>query len=217
MKLSSVAALGAVASFVCIVASAHAQEGAQTLQAQTAAASNAVYLEDSVSPFGAAELGEAEMAAVKMPVLAYTPDGSEAGDFDKYFYFYRADTDFATAYADVRECDGYARGLSSGIGYTQAPYPYAGTMAGAVGGAIGNAMVAAIFGSGEKRRLRRANMRTCMHFKGYDRYGLPKKLWTAFNFEEGLSSVEDDDRTRFLKQQALVASSARPQDKALGL
>ena len=76
----------------------------------------------------------------------------------------------------------------------QTPYPYAGTMAGALGGAIGSAMASAIFGSAEKRRARRVNMRTCMHFKGYDRFGLPKSVWDGFNFEEGLSSVADDKR-----------------------
>ena len=46
---------------------------------------------------------------------------------------------------------------------------------------------------------------------------LPKSLWTEFNFEEGLSGVEEEQRTGKLKQQALVASSAKPRDKALGL
>lgn len=60
-------------------------------------------------------------------------------------------------------------------------------------------------------------MRTCMHFKGYERYGLSKALWNNFNFEEGLSGVSPEERTRALQQQALVASSAQPQEKGLGL
>ena len=152
-----------------------------------------------------------------MPKLAFTGDGSEASDFDKYYVFHRDGTDFATAYADLSECDGYARGLQSGVAYQQAPYPYTYTMAGAVGGAIGNALAMAIFGSAEKRRLRRVNMRTCMHFKGYERYGLAKSVWEPFNFEEGLSGVDADKRQRYLKQQALVASAGRLQGKALGL
>ncbi|WP_448661081.1 hypothetical protein ACG3SL_10660 [Sphingomonas sp. CJ20] len=183
--------------------------------APTTAASPAVYLADSASPFGAPD--SADAAKVTMPALAFTPQPEDAGNYDKYYYFHRPDTDFATAYADIRECDGYARGLTSGIGYAQVPYPYAGTMAGAVGGALGNLMAAAIFGSGEKRRLRRVNMRTCMHFKGYERYGLSKALWNDFNFEEGLSGVSPEERTRALQQQALVASSAQPQQKGLGL
>lgn len=187
--------------------------GAVSASAQDSAA----YLTDSASPFGASTVTNADAQGVAMPKLDYTPDGTEAADFDKYYAFHRDDTDFATAYADIAECDGYARGLQSGVSDVAVPYPYAGTMAGAIGGAIGNAMAQAIFGSAEKRRLRRVNMRTCMNFKGYDRYGLPKSLWDEFNFEEGLSGVNNEKRQRYLKQQALVASSGKFQGKVLGL
>ena len=176
-----------------------------------------VHLEEAASPFGPSAVTNADAASVAMPKLAYSPDAATAEGHDKYYYFHREGTDFATAYADIRECDGYARGMQSGVEYVQVPYPYAGTMAGAVGGAIGNALAAAIFGSAEKRRMRRVNMRTCMGFKGYGRYGLSKELWEEFNFEEGFSGVEDGKRDRYLRQQALVAASAKPEAKELGL
>lgn len=174
-------------------------------------------LSDSVSPFGVVTATQEEVDKVEMPDLAFQATPEDEQNFDKYYYFNRPDTDFATAYADISECDGYARGLSSGIAYQQAPYPYAGTMAGAVGGLIGNAIADAIAGSAEKRRMRRVNMRKCMNFKGYDRYGLSKSRWQSFNFEEGLASVKDEERQRCLKQQALVASSYKPTTKGLGL
>ena len=183
----------------------------------SASAQTVRYLADSASPFGPPSADLGDKAGVTMPVLAFISNGTEVADFDKYYAFHRADTDFATAYGDIAECDGYARGLQSGIGYMQTPYPYAGTMAGAVGGAIGNVMAVMIFGSAEKRRLRRVNMRTCMHFKGYQRYGLPKDLWDKFNFEEGLSGVSEEKRQAMLKQQALVASTGTLQGKELGL
>ena len=183
----------------------------------SALAQKVTYLSDSASPFGPPSADLNDTAGVTMPVLAFTSNGTEVADFDKYYAFHRADTDFATAYGDIAECDGYARGLQSGIGYMQTPYPYAGTMAGAVGGAIGNVMAVMIFGSAEKRRLRRVNMRTCMHFKGYQRYGLPKDLWDKFNFEEGLSGVSEEKRQGMLKQQALVAFTGTLQGKELGL
>lgn len=176
-----------------------------------------VYLADSASPFGKVPEDAGDAAEVTMPKLEFTPSATDPANYDKYYYFVRADTDFATAYADIVECDGYARGLASGIGYAQVPYPYAGTMAGAVGGAIGNAMAAAIFGSAEKRRLRRVNMRQCMNFKGYQRHGLSKELWEEFNFEEGLSDMPEKRRFTYLKRQALVAATAKPQGKELGL
>lgn len=156
-------------------------------------------------------------ASVKMPELAFASTPEIEADFDKYYYFHRDGTSFAEALADLRDCDGFASGLSSGYTYQAAPYPYTYTMAGAAGGVIGNAMVAAIFGSAEKRRIRRFNMRRCMNFKGYDRYGMEKSLWQEFNFEEGFSGEDEEVRQAKLAQQALVASGARPAAKALGL
>lgn len=206
MGVKAGAAVLAVVALVSGEAAAVAQ--------QTSA--GAVYLTDSASPFThppKASDGE----PVKMPALAFTADGTEAADFDKYYAFHRDGTDYETAFADLVECDGYARGLASGFDYQQPSYLYDGTMAGALGGAIGSALVMAIFGSAEKRRMRRVNMRTCMNYKGYDRFGLPKSVWDTFNFEEGLSGMKDEKRYVYLRQQAMVASSGQLQGKALGL
>ena len=155
-------------------------------------------------------------AKVELADLGQPTSAEDEADFDKYFYFHRAGTSFEQALGDIRECDGYARGLASPYGYQDVGYPYAGTMAGAVGGAIGNAMVAMIFGSAELRKARRTNMRRCMNYKGYDRFGLNKDVWQTFNFEEGLRSVKEEDRQRMLAQQAKAASLVAPAGKALG-
>lgn len=181
----------------------------------TAASALAEDVDLLASPFGPVEFDAAEVAMLQMPKLDFAEKPEDAGNFDKYYYFRRNDTDFATAYADINECDGYARGLVSSYRYADVPYPYAGTLAGAAGGVIANAMMAAIFVPGEKRRMRRVNMRQCMGFKGYDRHGLSKELWEEFNFEEGTGAEEEESRTRALKLQALVASSSTPSGKAL--
>ena len=155
--------------------------------------------------------GEIDPASIPLPVLTFEPDDEAERNYHKYFYFHRAETDFATAYADLRECDGYARGFAYDAGNNAVPYPYAFTIAGAIGGAIGNVMADAIFGSAERRRLRRVNMRTCMTFKGYGTYGLPKALWEEFNFEEGNRTVAEEERQRLLQLQARVASGPVPQ------
>lgn len=170
----------------------------------------------SASPFAAVSVSNDEAKTFDMPELAFTPTVEDPSNYDKYYYFHRKDTDFATAYADITECDGYARGIASTFKYQDAPYPYAGTLAGAAGGLIANAMMAAIFVPGEKRRMRRVNMRQCMGFKGYDRYGLSKTLWEPFNFEEGTGAEKEESRIKALKLQALVASAAAPQGEALG-
>lgn len=150
-------------------------------------------------------------AAIAMPDLSFVPDAEDVSNYDKYFYFHRAETDFATAYDDLQECDGYARGLAYRASGGPVPYPYAGTLSGAIGGAIANAMVDAIWGSAERRRQRRMNMRTCMTFKGYRTYGLRKSLWETFNFEEGLAPVDEQRRQQLLRIQARVASGPTPQ------
>lgn len=155
-------------------------------------------------------------AAVPLPALAFKPDPALEKDFDKYYYFHRADTDFRAALADLRDCDGFARGLASPFGNMATPYPYAGTLAGAAGGAIANIMVAAIFGSAQLRATRRITMRRCMFYKGYQRFGVPKDLWQAFNFEEGFGPIAEDKRQAFLMQQAKVAAGARQQTAVLG-
>jgi hypothetical protein len=161
---------------------------------------------------------DAEVAAVKMPALAFRETPEIAADYDKYFYFHRPDTSFDEAFADVMEWDA----LSSGMNYyrgSSEPYPgyYGGTygIGGAIGGAIASAMVDAIFGSAERRKMRRNNMRNCMSFKGYDRYGLPRDLWVEFNFEEGNGRKEEDVRLADLQMQARVASGPKPQQKVL--
>jgi hypothetical protein len=158
---------------------------------------------------------EVDAAKVTTPRLAFTEAPGDREGYDKYFYFVRTETDFATAYNDIRECDSLTRGIRTYLSGGTVPYPYAGTMAGAVGGAIGGLLADAIFGSAQRRAMRRSNMRTCMGYKGYSRHGLPKALWTEFNFEEGLSGVSEDERQKFLQMQAKAAIAGKPQSEEL--
>lgn len=160
----------------------------------------------------------AEIEAVEMPNLAYKPDPLIAADFDKYFYFHRDGTDFSQAYADITECDSLASGINFYMGANDAIMQNAMIQygaAGAVGGVLGSLMADAIFGSAERRRIKRVNLRNCMYFKGYDRYGLEKDLWQAFHFEEGLSRENAKDREAALMKQARVASGPKPQTEVL--
>ncbi|WP_143738426.1 hypothetical protein [Erythrobacter colymbi] len=161
----------------------------------------------------------AEIEAVAMPDLAYTPDPVIAADFDKYFFFHREGTDFSQAYADIIECDSLASGINFYMGADSAAISSAmsqyGVLAGGIGGAIGGLMADAIFGSAERRKIKRINLRNCMFYKGYDRYGLEKDLWQKFHFEEGLSRENAKDREAALLKQARVASGPKPQYEVL--
>ncbi|AOL95631.1 hypothetical protein [Porphyrobacter sp. LM 6] len=160
----------------------------------------------------------AQVEAIEMPSLAYTPDPTITQDFDKYFFFHRPDTDFDHAYADITECDSLASGINFYMGGSDwamqnAVMQYG--AAGAIGGALGSLMADAIFGSAERRRIKRINLRNCMYYKGYDRYGLEKELWQKFHFEEGLSRENAKDREAALLKQARVASGPKPQLEVL--
>lgn len=146
-------------------------------------------LAQSASPPVVAPAVQIDDSKITMPKLEFDETPGDINDYDKYYYFVRADTDFKTAYADIQECDGYARGISYRGGAVPDYMLYQYGVAGAIGGAIASAFDDMISGSAERRRQRRLNMRTCMGFKGYSRFGLQKKIWQSFNFEEGLRKV----------------------------
>ena len=106
----------------------------------------------------------------------------------------------------------YGGASQSAVGGATAQY---GALAGAAGGVIASIMIDAIFGSAERRKQKRVNVRNCMFYKGYDRYGLEKDLWQAFNFEEGLSKENADKREAALLKQARVASGNTPAQEVL--
>lgn len=164
------------------------------------------------------EFSESEIAEIPMPELEFEYASVDADNFEKYFYFHREDTSFSVAYADILECDSlgsginyYLSGNDAAMNSAIAQYGFAG----AIGGAIGAALADAIFGSAERRRLKRINIRNCMFYKGYDRYGLEKDLWQEFHFEEGLNRENAEDREAALLQQARVASGPKPTTEVL--
>lgn len=156
---------------------------------------------------------QAEIEAVAMPDLAYGPDPGIEADFEKYFFFHREDTSFDQAFADISECDALAHGMTK---YGSDWPPTVSQMTNDLGpvlgglGVLGGLAGDAIFGSGKRRWIRRYNIRTCMYFKGYDRYGLEKTLWQAFHFEEGLGRKNERVRLAALLKQARVASGPKP-------
>ena len=160
-----------------------------------------------------------EIEAVAMPELIFDPAKVQEKDFEKYFYFHREDTSFDEAYADITECDALVSGYNYYLGANDAAISNAmaqnGILAGAIGGMIGSLLADAILGSAERRKQKRKNMRNCMYYKEYVRYGLKKDLWQAFHFEEGLSRENVDKREAALLQQARVASGPKPTTQEL--
>lgn len=184
-----------------------------TLAAASAAQAQAIKPPAPMRAFSAAEI-----SAVDMPDTMFEATPADIETFDKYFYFHRDGTDFDTAYNDISECDAVSSGASyysGGDSYMANYFVTQYGLAGAAGGAIAYALVDAIAGSAERRRIRRINMRNCMGFKGYDRYGMEKERWQAFHFEEGFDRVNDSKRDTYLMKQARVASGPKPKGEVL--
>ena len=161
---------------------------------------------------------DVDPASITVPDLSFTMTPAIASDFQKYFYFHRADTDFNTALSDILECDAYARGLSGGqagnVDMTSAIATYG--IYGAAAGVLVGALAGAIFGSQEIRNRHRINLRTCMGYKGYGRYGLPKDIFTQFNSQDSSPGAMDAEQISLLRQQARIASGPRPQQESIG-
>lgn len=176
---------------------------------------------NAAEPVNLRHFTEEEVAAVKLPDTTFEETDLIVADYDKYFYFQRADTSFDEAWADITECDALASGIRT-YGKFDASQAIVNSglyspLAAGVGGAIGSAVADAIFGSSERRKVRRINIRNCMGFKGYSRFGLERELWQAFNFEEGLTKTEAGKREIKLMMQARLASAPMSNAKELGL
>ncbi len=173
------------------------------------------------APVAAQEQGGTPPSAPvpSMPRLDFVETPEIAATYDKYFYFHRDANTLDEAKADITECDALSSGSSIYLGgdqmlQTQMIVQYG--LAGGVGGAIGAAAADAIFGSAQRRAQYRVNMRNCMGWKGYQRYGLSKDLWDNFHFEEGNGRKKEEVRLVALTQQAMVASGPKPATKELG-
>ncbi|HEY0313750.1 MAG TPA: hypothetical protein VGC56_14810 [Allosphingosinicella sp.] len=145
--------------------------------------------------------GIIDPASVSVPDLTFVPTRDIERSYDQHFYYHREHTDFATAYADLRECDAYARGISLRL-----------TGLGGVTGLVTDAIV----GGGQRRDISRRNMRVCMRFKEYRRYGLPEALWKRIALPPG-SGGDEAERQRLMLIDAKLASGSRPKVGDLGL
>ena len=154
-----------------------------------------------------------EIEAIAIPATSFDYEKANAADFDKYYYFHREDTSFDQAFADITECDDLSSGLASYKGEMENTF-YNQQMYGALS-PFAVMLSDAIHGSAARREMRRVNMRNCMGYKGYQRYGIEKDLWKEFNFEEGGGREDEDVRNAALLAQARVASGPTPTTEVL--
>jgi hypothetical protein len=163
----------------------------------------------------AADATPVDPSTVVVPDLTLAAGFNDADAFDSYFYFHKPGVRYADALADLTECTGYSASLApmapvppfAPIGIDIAPpghlqiYLNAFVMYGLVGVAI-LSIVQDNMASGNAR----GNLRLCMSYKGYQRYGLTRALWKVVNAgPDGVVTA----------RLALIASGPAPTAEAL--
>ncbi|WP_152616336.1 hypothetical protein [Sphingomonas sp. ERG5] len=128
------------------------------------------------------------------------PDGRDpkvVADGWKFFYFWRANTSFAQAYADLTECYRFLPVSNAEVGLP-AFVPWTSVtgvrihepnyLAGSLVSDIIGAMVAGPL----DRRMKQSRMRRCMEPRGYQRFPAPEKVWVTIidNYSHGSIAVQ---------------------------
>ncbi len=152
----------------------------------------------------AAEAGPQDESAF----LAYRPAADDT--FARHFFFHRPGVPLEEARADLAECRDYAADAMLWPREPKSLPPDPKTLPPNVsGGPLGPVAGGLVFGlveGGERAKIAAANMRKCMGFKGYDRYGLPDALWKQLN----AGTPEEA-----LLRQARLASGGAPSGRKL--
>lgn len=117
----------------------------------------------------------------------------------RHFMFHASGVSEETALADYRFCAEQALPVLS-----------LNDMIGNNKGILGNYM-----GGKDRRDMRAAVMRRCMHTQGYDRYAMKPDAWDAIVGKGDMAVVDDGVNEPALRKFAALAASARPSEERL--
>jgi hypothetical protein len=151
---------------------------------------------------------------ITVPDLASAPAQRERGDYDEYFYFYKAGVTYDAAFFDLDECRMYALSTpllvapptfvplgGDALVQSRARSGAAMTQYGVIGAIISSILIA-----GAEEENIRANTRRCMAYKGYERYGTRRAIW------QQIDAGTDAEKTA---RMALIASGPHPNAEAI--
>lgn len=142
-------------------------------------------------------------------VAAYQPARGDEREFWRYFFFWRRGVAPDAARADLMECAGYA---GDPVLWARIPerMPLEGGVRGPNGteGQFGLAgtIIFSLVEGGLVRRVALANLRRCMGFKGYRRYGLSSELWR---------SLHQGEAEQIMERLTAVAAGPEPQQASI--
>lgn len=150
-------------------------------------------------------------ATITVPDLAFKPTRGDIRNYDSYFYFNKPGVGYEKAFADIMECRSYSQVFSfmppTPDFVPLGSEPYAADMSdkyanaalgfGLIGvGVLGFAMD--ILSDYDKN----SNMRRCMGYKGYKRYGTAYAVWRQID--------KGKDEAPKIARLALIASGPSP-------
>ncbi len=154
----------------------------------------------------------ADPTKIIMPNLVFTPDEKIVKKYHIYFYFHKNGVDFATALADIRECEYY----STFGEVTVAPptfVPYGGELQvdrKANKYKLQPGLMPLVFAPMVMgpllRRMHNAGMRNCMAFRDYSRYGLNQEI---------SESIDNVGLVEQVLTRAKIASGPKPASESI--
>jgi len=165
---------------------------------------------------GIASVSQAQTpnASAPPPAISYETDAQDIKRFSRYFISHKTGVSLDKARADIDECLRYAMGanemgiqmftpipdfvpLEEAKSYQDgAPKAHSGQY-----GLVGDVMAALIV-PGVNRAIAQSNVRRCMGYKNYDRYGISKEAWKSLN------EVDHGQRVNWLAE---IASKNAPE------
>lgn len=128
---------------------------------------------------GDAQVNAPDPSMIVLPNLVFQPTQRDVSHYDEYFYFYKENVSYSRALADLEDCNSYSRVLSPMHrepefvplgGEANPPTTQISAGFALMYGPIGLG-IAAIAMDDIQAAMERANLRRCMGFKGYQRYG----------------------------------------------
>jgi hypothetical protein len=153
-----------------------------------------------------------KLSAIVLPSLEFISNDKIIEQFHKNYFFHREGVDFKTALSDLNECEYYSTFNEPWV----RPPTFMPFALNSIGGARTKpsynrpTLMSAVFGGMVmkplSRRMHNANMRTCMNFRGYSRYGLTEEINTE---------IEKNGQEESLLIRAMIASGSKPKVESI--
>lgn len=153
-------------------------------------------------------------ASVTVPAITGSRDPKVIKNGAKYYYFWRAETSYEEAYADLADCyrflpmaEGNAALLPMFIAWRGTAEERDETSPATQNYGLVGALIGALIGGSGVQRATQLRLHRCLEPLGYQRFPVPKETWQAIN---------DNFSPASIAVQAKIISSPRPDADPVG-